>query len=326
MQKPLVALLLATLTACSSSMSDPEPGGPTADQACTDLSNLYCAKIDGCSSLFTQISFADVAACKATFKSQCLLDLAAPSTGATPQTQADCTAAAGSLSCTDLFANNVPSQCRAVSGKLSDGQACGDDSQCASKYCSTGDSAACGKCFPAPTAGASCSTQKCGPGLDCHKDSADPTGKTRTCVKLGNVGDACSDVQPCIQNLSCTDGKCGAAATKEGDACSFTGKGAPQCDLTAGLICNPATSKCLLVKLAGPGSACGYDATAGTFTACSNEGVCKKAKPADPTGTCVAAVAIGQACNDDETVGPKCLAPGKCVAGTCVTPDPSTCK
>lgn len=326
MPKPLVALLLFTLTACSSSMSDPAPSGPTAEQACTDLSNLYCSKIDGCSSLFTQLSFPDVATCKATFKAQCIVDLAAPSTGSTPQKQADCTTAAASVSCTDLFADNVPSQCRAVAGKLSDGQACGDDSQCASMYCSTGDEAACGKCFPAPTAGASCATQKCGPGLSCHKSSDDPTGKTRVCVKLGLVGDACSDVQPCVSNLSCTDGKCGAPAAKEGDACSFAGKGAPQCDLTAGLLCLPTTSKCATVKLAAAGMACGFDTTAGTFTACTNAGTCRKTKPSDATGTCVAAVATGQACNDDDTVGPKCLAPGKCVSGTCVLPDPATCK
>jgi hypothetical protein len=318
-----VIVLLGVLVGCSSSSNDTVPGGPTPDEACSQLSALYCQRISDCSPLLTKITYPDVASCKASFRDQCIKGLAAPNTGANPQKQVDCTAAAAGISCTDLFADQAPDVCRPVAGSLADGSACGDDSQCASKYCSTGDEAACGKCGAAPAAGASCATQKCGPGLKCAEDK---TAGTKTCVVPGNVGDACSTKQPCRIELSCTDGKCGVAAAKEGDTCNFNGTGNPQCNLVAGLICNPGTNKCVQAQVAAAGAACGYDAAANTLTACANQGVCKKAKSTDPTGTCIAGANPGDACNDDDTIGPKCLTPGKCVSGKCVTPDPTACK
>ncbi len=323
--RPLSFVLLTALGAlgalggCSSSSSADAPAGPTADQACSDLGATYCSKIDSCASVLTQITYPDVGSCKSTFKANCLLGLSAPSTGATTQQDADCTKAAATVTCSDLFADALPTVCLPVAGTLAEGAACGDDSQCTSKYCSTGDGSVCGKCAVAPVAGASCATQKCAHGLKCSD--------AKTCVVQGAVGATCdAKSAPCRTELSCTDGKCAPAAGVEGAACDFNGKGAPTCDISQGLICDPIGKTCLKIKLAGVGAPCGYDATAKTVTACTNKGVCHKVKATDPGGTCIAGAKAGEACNDDENVGPKCLEPMKCVSAKCVAPDPASCK
>jgi hypothetical protein len=300
---------------CSSSSSDSSPpAGPTADQACTDIAAAYCDKVSACAPVYVQLGYGDLAACKAAFKPNCLSGLSAPSTGSTPQLVSDCSKAAPSIACADLFSNRVPTACQPVAGKLADGAACGDDSQCTSKYCSTSDTAICGKCGAAPAAGASCATQKCGPGLVCASS---------TCVVPAKTGETCNDKVPCELGLSCTDGKCGAPASNVGDDCSLDGKGKPLCDfINKALFCLAA--KCVQAKLHNVGETCGYDTTTMEVSGCAAEGFCKKDKPTDPAGKCIAAAKVGEKC--DATAGPNCDLSLKCVAGTCTKQDPASCK
>jgi hypothetical protein len=92
---------------------------------------------------------------------------------------------------------------------------------------------------------------------------------------------------------------------------------------------------CQAIKLVAAGAVCG---TIGAMpitgvAVCANGGLCKKAAPTDPTGTCVLPAADGAACDNDAANGPPCLAPAKCVipsgssatAGTCTMPNASTC-
>ena len=316
----LLAILLGSVVfgsvgACSSSSSDAGPAAPTADQACTDLSAAFCDKIAACTPVYLQLGYGDAARCKAQLKPNCTTSLTAPSTGSTPQNLADCAKAVPAVSCNDLYSNRTPAACQPVAGKLADGAACGEDSQCVSKYCGTSGTSNCGKCGPAPGAGGSCATQKCGPGLVCASG---------TCLVPGKSGDACTfDKAPCESELSCNDGKCGPPASNAGDACSLDGKGKPLCDFIGkGLFC--LAGKCVAVKLHDVGAACGYDATTMEVSGCSGNGFCKKDKPADLAGKCIAPAAEGGAC--DPATGPSCEQTSKCISGLCKRSDPASCK
>jgi hypothetical protein len=309
---------------CSSSNSSGSPGntdggslGPTIDQACTDGAAAICAKIESCSATLAKIVYGDVATCRTRLKPACVSGLGAPSTGSTPQRAAECTAAIPSASCDLLLASDAPEPCKATAGRLADDAACGDDAQCASKYCSTAKDRICGKCGAAPAAGASCATGHCAPGLDCVKD---------VCVRRAELGAACNDAAPCRLGLSCTDGVCTLPAKNEGDSCAFDGKGAPNCDLLQGIFCAPLAKKCKRLAYATLGEKCGYDVLTDGFAVCVANGVCRKAKAGDVSGTCVAAAFDGQKCDTNEDVGPKCQEPAKCVDAICRMPDPASCK
>jgi hypothetical protein len=328
----LLSIVTVGSTACSSSSSD-SPGptdgggdgggdtatGPTADQACTDVAKALCEKIASCSPLYIAIGYGDVENCKSLVKPSCLSGLTAPSTGTTPQRSEECVTAATAASCSDLFANRFPASCQPVAGKLADGAACIDDSQCTSKYCSTGDGAVCGKCGAAPAAGASCATQHCATGTQCVSG---------TCVVAAKSGEACSAKAPCEYGLSCTDGKCGPFASNEGDACDLNGAGKPMCDLIGkGLFCLPTTNKCVKVAINDVGGECGYNATTSVVSVCKEgNGVCQKVKATDLAGKCIAPAKEGAACNLDEAVGPKCQQTLTCIAGKCLKADAATCK
>jgi len=315
----LVAIVASN--ACSSS-STSTPAGPTADEVATNLANTYCTKGDGCSPLFSQFSFVDVATCKERMKKSFLNALAAPSTGQTPEAMAACNTAAASLSCADLFNGIVPDACKPVAGKLADGAACGDDSQCTSKWCSAGELLDCGKCGTAPAEGGDCTTGgKCAPGAKCQNNK---------CVTPAKSGESCSADKPCqaFAGLACNDGKCGPAAAS-GAACNMDGVGKPGCDLYAGNFCIPDTvtskdGKCQPITWGKVGDKCGVDLGPPIkLTACGGAGTCKE-KPAP--SVCIGPAKDGEACSTDDKVGPKCIGPSKCANSKCVFPDPATCK
>ncbi len=316
---------LAVLVGCSSSSSsggatdggtDGGGSGPTADQACTDYAKAVCDRAAKCSAALIQSSFGDAAACNASVKSDCLATLGAPSTSTTPTIAATCVPAITAMTCGDLFTGNTPAVCR-VPGKLADGAACGADAQCVTDYCSTTSTSICGTCGKAPAAGEACDTKKCGPGLTCTSNK---------CAAPIKSGAACDGTLPCEFGTGCTDGKCAALAATAGAACAADGKGAPPCDLFAGLFCEPTSKKCKAFKFAGGGETCGYDATASDFVLCAKDGVCKVAKAGDAQGKCVASAGAGTACSTDAAVGPKCNEGLSCVSGTCKALDPGSCK
>ncbi len=195
---PTVAAIAAACGGSTSTVS-----GPSADEACTDLTNAECSKVDSCASVLGKVVWGDTETCKKQIKGSCVKAVNAPSTGLTPALAAKCASSVGAVSCSDLL-NGPPADCQPVAGLLVDGAACVDDSQCQTRYCSVGKGTSCGKCGAAPKEGDSCVAQHCAPGYDCKDDK---------CVKRGATGAECSDAKPCQVQLSCTGGKCGPPAT-----------------------------------------------------------------------------------------------------------------
>jgi hypothetical protein len=196
--------------------------------------------------------------------------------------------------------------------------------------------------------GASCQvTADCGRDLACAIPSGATTG---TCAAFVALNGAClTGVNPCAPGLSCVgdnptaspavNGTCLVAGSTVGAACDRSRATAAACDGNLGLTCIP-TAKgsqvgtCQAMSLVAAGATCGsIGANPITgYAVCENGGLCVKAAPTDATGTCVAPVGDGEACNSDPTIGPPCLDPAKCVptadggtAGTCTLSNAANC-
>ena len=76
------------------------------------------------------------------------------------------------------------------------------------------------------------------------------------------------------------------------------------------------------VESALAGQTCGADRYPPTkYTVCAGGGSCSSTFG----GTCAPVAADGAPCSDIDT-GPRCLAPARCVSGTCTLPNASSCK
>jgi hypothetical protein len=113
----------------------------------------------------------------------------------------------------------------------------------------------------------------------------------------------------------------------------YAAGGKPCGELDGGVV-GCAAGECVIPGIdAGPIADAGVDA-ADAGDADTDAAVIDAAPPPPPvaptSGSCVAAVAEGTAC--DLTIGPPCLAPAKCIsgdggaAGTCALPSGTTCK
>jgi hypothetical protein len=230
---------------------------------------------------------------------------------ATPAQIEACAQLLPSATCADLLARNLPDVCHAKAGSLADGTPCGDDGQCVGARCKIAKNATCGVCGTHAIASAACSVDDdCAPGLSCIN---------LTCTKLGVAGDACDMSRPCRADLGCTNSICGAPKTV-GQACTT----APDnCDNLNAVICNGKTNVCAQATFAAVGAACGL--VGNSLVACAGAGAtCKGAVSPNFQGMCIAGAADGAACDDAN--GPRCLPPSVCSAGTCVLPNPATCK
>ncbi len=309
--------------ACSSSGSDFKVQEVSADQACTDYADAVCELLNKCSQATVQIAFGDLATCKKRFVINCPKTFQANGTSATPPKMEQCKLDAAGLACDKLFANEVPKNCLPEPGKLVDGSACGDDSQCVSTFCSRkGD--VCGVCSKAISAGDACAKDgggflgsgDCGRGLVCAN---------KICVKPKLKDETCDPkTSPCVTGLSCYGGKCVPGA-KGGEKCDDAETAAPRCDTTQPLFCYGlgAGKVCKAVSIVAAGEKCGL--VAETFVACSASGFCQGlSPPLKLQGTCIAPAADGGTCNTES--GPNCLPPARCVSGQCKLPDPTTCK
>lgn len=291
----------------------------TAEQACSDYAAAVCDELNKCAPLLVSLSFNDVATCKTRVIINCPKIFEANGTSATPAKLEQCKLDASNLACNDLFANAVPPACVPSPGTLVDGNACGDDAQCVSTFCSRKSDAVCGVCAKLPSAGAPCTGSSflgggdCGRGLVCAN---------KVCVKpkLKDETGCDSTTAPCLAGLSCFGGKCVTAA-KGGEACDGAEKTGPNCDLTQGFYCAGLVSKsCKSAKVVAAGQPCGF--ISGEVVACGGGSTCKNVT--GTAGTCMAPAADGGAC--DPVKGPDCLGPAKCVANQCKIADPTTCK
>ena len=292
----------STTTATASSSSG---GGVTAAEACDAVAAGVCSKLTSCSPFLVQIQYGDEAACRARNVITCPANFTAPGSTTTPEIAKACGDAIATISCDDLFERNLPAECDLNPGTLSNGDACGREVQCESKYCNNAGKA-CGVCAKVASAG-----DACGESDDCAKGLICAQGK---CIVRGDAGASCDAATPCKATLACSGGKC-ATPAGAGEACDMKDN---NCDNLQGLSCNT-MSVCQKIKLAEPGEVCGLVGT--DYIACSNGGHCKT--DGGMMGTCLAAADDGEAC--DAVAGPKCMPQAVCTSGLCTLNDGATC-
>lgn len=328
MTRSNVSVLAAALAlGCSPANVAPPPdagddgGNAAANAACALLASARCSRLASCSPTAVQLRYGDEPTCEALVKAVCLAAVAAPSSGQTAASQAECAQAISGWDCSAYVDNqSPPPACAQKSGALANGAACGLAAQCQSGFCAIAPGDGCGVCADAPNPGDSCARLiSCGMTLVC-------ASATSTCATFALVGAACGPGQPCTAGYACVgaNARTGAAGTCEpqastlNGACSFSGAG---CDLFAGLTCNEATSQCGTAQVAAEGFACGL--VAGQNASCAASGQCV-------AGTCVAGRPIGAPC--DVVAGPPCLDLLRCVAtadggtaGRCQAPSAAGC-
>ena len=158
---------------------------PTAEQACTHFSEVFCDALNTCASLFVQVWYGDGPTCRARTKLSCMTDQSV--TGMTGRRQiAACADAAKTATCQNLLANNLPAACDPVPGPTVDGGVCGSSLQCMSGHCEKGNTS-CGTCAPRQAVNGNCSVDEaCNKGLVCANQK---------CVAPRDVGNDC-DQQP----------------------------------------------------------------------------------------------------------------------------------
>jgi hypothetical protein len=177
------------------------------------------------------------------------------------------------------------------------------------KYCRLADNSKCGSCSTKAAAGSTCVGSS-----DCDGDLICASGK---CVAAAAAGGACSDTSPCQAPSRCVNKVC-SKPLAAGAACDGT-KGDP-CDRLKGEYCS-ANKVCTAFTIADAGQPCGVGN--GGLTICASNGMCKTSG-ASQSGTCLAAAADGAKC--DDTNGPTCQIPARCVGGVCTLSDPASCK
>lgn len=289
--------------------------GPTVNQACNDIAMARCARLQACSNgALITTRYGDMNTCVTRIELNCKSSLTAPDTGASPATTEACVADIPSESCTDYIDNNPSAACQAQKGTRPDGAACAFAGQCANSFCHVAKGAACGTCGSPPAAGAACDT-----AADCGYDMA--CTKAGTCATFVAANGMCDAGNPCEVGLACvgstmtTMGTCQPQVTTMGTACDPTRKTGPDCERDIGLYCDPTSLTCKPLTFDTGGQPCGVG------EACSGSSLCVMQTP--PNGTCSSVAADGAAC--DDTNGPSCLNPARCVSGTCKLPDGASC-
>ena len=286
-------------------------GALSIDQACARSARAVCSRTASCFPLLVGAAFTDEADCEARTALACHARFDAPSTSLSPARLDACARKIEQLDCESLATRQLPSECADLRGPLAKGAVCGDDAQCSTAYCRrTGPS--CGACAERAQSGATCTrADDCASGLTCSSSD--------TCVPIARAGEACdAATRPCLGSAVCRAGVC-ATKPSDGEACVFVA-GQQTCDPSEAIWCNPTTRLCEPTTQAPPGEACGL--VNGKIVGCGGGGRCKLHTVA--SGTCLAPAADGAAC--DSTAGPDCKAPATCASGTCVLPDPSSCR
>jgi hypothetical protein len=313
-------LLCAPVLIAQACSGKSEPAAVSDDVAAGDAANAFCARVNACVPALTSLQWGDVPTCTGKYKNLLLGTLHATGTSATAADLEACAQAIPAASCDDVLGRNLPEPCKAKSGSLMDGQACGDNSQCSGKMCNIAPGKICGVCSKPAAAGAACqSNDDCDYGLDCVGAAG-----MKTCASRVGAGQSCDAMHPCLSTLACKAGTCG---TPDSAATACTA-GGDTCDTAHGIFCSPITSMCVQVTFAKAGGMCGI--VSSSIVLCETGGLdintsCTGFKyPAMPTGTCAAPAADGASCND--LTGPSCVPPSICVNGACQVKDPSGCR
>jgi hypothetical protein len=303
-------------------------GTGSSTQSCTDVTSARCMQLDSCSNTaLTTSRYGTLQVCQARGLANCETSQAAPNTGTSPAAAEACATALGTESCDDFFNNNPPADCQAKMGTLLSGAPCSFAAQCNTGYCNTPHASVCGVCGAEPAVGAPCTIES-----DCDKDQT-CVKATATCQTRVAQNGACGASAPCAAGLSCVGatmaamGACKPAGATIGVACDPKKKTEAGCDGDKGLFCDSGTMLCAKETFAAPRQPCGFIGT--MEVGCSAGGLCVIPGTA-AAGTCIAPAADGAAC--DDTNGPPCLLPAKCVVsgggtmGACTLPGGTACQ
>lgn len=192
----------------------PTKGAPDAKAVASgcDHASALCGKLEACAPFLLEAVYGDASQCADRLTKACTEQSLSAGSGMTEANILACEAGLTAATCNDVFANNLPA-CT-FHGTLADGAVCGDNSQCASAFCSH-TSNLCGVCAGKGAAGSACpsaSNDECQTGLVCS------SGKL--CAQPALVGGACDDAtQPCLTGAFCTSAKTCASTVKAGDKC-----------------------------------------------------------------------------------------------------------
>lgn len=307
------AVAAAAVGACSGSTSS---SNLSTTQACNNLGNTICNKLDSCAPFYVTLAYGSVSSCASRFALDCPDTISANGSGATASNVEACAQAYPSATCEDLESNGTPSAC-VIAGTLAAGSVCGANEQCVGPngYCRIAATAVCGTCSTESAAGAACTDNSdCQAGLVCGTAAGAAAG---ACVTPGAAGAMCDSGHPCQGGLVCYNTTC-SAPVEAGGACDAT---AQNCDLPNGLYCNPTSKVCATAATAAAGGSCGYSASANTYTLCAGEASCNGATTTT-AGTCGAVAADGAACGLNMAT---CMSPAICVNDVCTLPNASSC-
>ena len=337
---------VALVSACGGSSSNPsvppdaageEPDAAAADSGVPikagsdakavasgcDHAAALCAKLGECAPFLLKAAYGDATTCADRLSQACTAQSVSSGSGMTEANILACEAGLATAQCKDVFANNVPA-CT-FHGTLADGATCGDNSQCASGFCSHSTNL-CGVCAGKGAAGAPCasgSNDECQTGLVCS------SGKI--CAQPAVVGGACDDTtQPCLTGSFCTSAKTCALTAEAGKACPGAylnigdgtlcfGKDSPTSPqtstqigtATAGQPCGLAPSTGSPPTLCAPGSVAACTLVSGGIQLF---GIPTK-------GICTAPIQDGFTCTSTDI----CQPGAQCIAGTCQIPSGRYC-
>lgn len=175
-----------------------------------------------------------------------------------------------------------------------EGEACADAECVAGLACAFSVTAAEERCQPVAAEEEPCDPGVCADGLWCrHGDGVNE------CAVVGGVGSDCSGEADWTASARCERGAfCNESGTCEAqrgadEPCDAAGLGTPECDLDAGILCDPFTDSCL-----GPGETEG----ARCLGVCTGDLFCN-------VDTCEPRLAVGDACPAPEScaVGSLCV-------------------
>ena len=256
-------------------------------QACTNFANAFCDRLQVCSSFVMSVLYGDATTCKSRWVLSCLPNFGITGTSATPARTSSCAQSIPNIACDKFINGDFPTECLAAPGQVPLGGGCGDDAQCTTSFCARSATSACGTCQPTTIVGDPCIQGSCSVATN----TVCPAGGTK-CIKpkAGKVGDACTAQE--------------------------------ECDVGNQVGCNTVTSKTCIALTLSTGTCGANNPLSPTSVAvCGNGGTCS----GPFAGSCAPVAQDGQACMTGDT-GSHCRFPAKCIGGTCVVPDPGTCK
>jgi hypothetical protein len=321
-QSSLVLLVMSGLAGCGSvSASNTDAGGGnggtdapmetaplTADQACDQMAQAMCNRVNDCAPPALPLYYVDMPTCLARVKLGCTKDQEDADITRTPAEIVACAQALPGATCDDLLAKMVPAACQTKPGARLNGEGCGASLQCMSAHCEV-TAGTCGTCAPQSAANGACTSDDgCVVGLVCAN---------KKCVAPGGVGAACSDNNPCRGNLNCNKNTSMCETLQP--AGTLCGGDPGVCDVFHGAACNvfkaQANQDCETLSVATGGNPCGI--VNGGLTLCVLNNSCT----ALVNGVCPNPAMDGQTCDSNV----HCIPPASCSNGLCRFPSVAGC-